>query len=209
MCSREECRAYLADFCRRLQRQNDWHGAPGPRLSSSWTLRPRVRPKTLSANAAIEAKSHSRGAGTVLVLGDDLGDDSLSRHDDGHLARSGIVADVTGRFPISVETSGGCLNPVVHGRFHRIIKVPDIRGFVVVRLAAADGLAKPSDDGSHILPDELIAKLRRRRHLLPRHRAAAQYGGYCDDFQNSHFLSLDRPDIFSNKRREQVNSGPG
>jgi hypothetical protein len=72
---------------------------PGPSWQATAPLGPPLYSETICADAATEAESHRRGAGTVLVLGDDLGDDPLSRHDDGHLAKSRVVADVTGRFP--------------------------------------------------------------------------------------------------------------
>src|SRR5271169_677166 len=120
-------------------------------------LCPWFRPETLSTDAPVEAEGHRWSAGTVLVLGDNLGDDPLWRHRDAHFAKPRVIGDVAGCVPVPVEACVTCIDSPLIGHIRWGFKFPDIRGLAGVRFFAADGLAKLIDERGHILPDEILS----------------------------------------------------
>lgn len=171
-------------------------------------LCPGSRPEKLSADAPEDIEIPRRCAGAVLVLGDNLGDDPLRRHGDAHLATPGVVGHVTRGVPVSIETCRTCIAPPVAGRNRCGIKFPDIVRLIVVLFIAADRLAKLRDKRVRSFPDELVAKPRRRRRLLPRRRTAPNAAQTAMISRIRVLVVPRRADSFATGSREQGNFEP-
>jgi hypothetical protein len=139
-------------------------------------LRQRFRPEALGADTPVEAESHRRGAGAVRVLGFELVDDPVRRRQRADLAQARVVRHVAGGMPVSIDASVACIDPAIAGRRRYSGKLPDVGALTVVQSLAAGGPANLGDERIHIFPDELIAGVRRRPHLLLRPRTASQRG---------------------------------
>ena len=152
------------------------------RLDAAWPvvasgLRLGFRPETLSADALAQADSYCGGAGTVRILRGELSDSPLWRRHDADLAQSGVIGDIAGGGPVSVETAVSCLNPLVGSLTRSSGKFPDIGGLTVIDSLAAGGPPNLGDESVYILPDKSIARTNRYPlWRLCRPRAAAQGG---------------------------------